>query len=74
MLEFDMTLRQAVDAPRMHHQWLPDRLQVEAALMAEHPKVIEALEKRAPGDEGAGAEGCALDLAGAADEDVPGGA
>ncbi len=46
VLEFDMTLRQAVDAPRMHHQWFPDRLQVEAALAAEHPKAIAALEKR----------------------------
>jgi gamma-glutamyltranspeptidase/glutathione hydrolase len=46
VLEFDMTLRQAVDAPRMHHQWFPDRLQVEAALASEHPGVIAALEKR----------------------------
>jgi gamma-glutamyltranspeptidase/glutathione hydrolase len=25
-----LTGRQAVDAPRMHHQWLPDRLSIEA--------------------------------------------
>jgi gamma-glutamyltranspeptidase/glutathione hydrolase len=25
-----LTGREAVDAPRMHHQWLPDRLQIEA--------------------------------------------
>jgi gamma-glutamyltranspeptidase/glutathione hydrolase len=24
-----LTGRQAVDAPRMHHQWLPDRLSIE---------------------------------------------
>jgi gamma-glutamyltranspeptidase / glutathione hydrolase len=26
---WDLTGREAVDAPRMHHQWLPDRLQIE---------------------------------------------
>jgi gamma-glutamyltranspeptidase/glutathione hydrolase len=27
---WNLTGREAVDAPRMHHQWLPDRLSVEA--------------------------------------------
>ena len=27
VLEFDMPLRDAVDAPRLHHQWLPDKVQ-----------------------------------------------
>jgi len=27
---WNLTGREAVDAPRMHHQWLPDRLNVEA--------------------------------------------
>jgi gamma-glutamyltranspeptidase / glutathione hydrolase len=27
--EFGMTVRQAVDAPRMHHQWLPDSVTIE---------------------------------------------
>ncbi|NNE26423.1 MAG: gamma-glutamyltransferase [Saprospiraceae bacterium] len=27
--EFDMTMQQAVDAPRFHHQWLPDIVQLE---------------------------------------------
>jgi gamma-glutamyltranspeptidase/glutathione hydrolase len=26
---WEMTGREAVDAPRLHHQWLPDRLQIE---------------------------------------------
>jgi gamma-glutamyltranspeptidase/glutathione hydrolase len=27
--EFQMTMQQAVDAPRFHHQWLPDDIMVE---------------------------------------------
>ncbi len=27
--EFDMTMQQAVDAPRFHHQWLPDVITFE---------------------------------------------
>lgn len=30
IVDHDMGIRQAVDAPRMHHQWLPDRISVEA--------------------------------------------
>ena len=30
VLEFGMPLREAVDAPRMHQQWFPDRIQIEA--------------------------------------------
>lgn len=30
VIEFEMTPRQAVDAPRMHHQWLPDNIRMEA--------------------------------------------
>jgi gamma-glutamyltranspeptidase/glutathione hydrolase len=29
--EFGMSVRAAVDAPRMHHQWLPDRVSIERA-------------------------------------------
>ena len=28
-LDFAMDARQAVDAPRFHHQWMPDQLMVE---------------------------------------------
>lgn len=27
--EFDMTMQEAVDAPRFHHQWLPEEIRVE---------------------------------------------
>ncbi|MCY7276985.1 MAG: gamma-glutamyltransferase, partial [Phormidesmis sp. CAN_BIN44] len=29
VLVYDMDVRKAVAAPRVHHQWLPDRLNVE---------------------------------------------
>ena len=45
VLEFDRPLSEAVSAPRMHHQWFPDRLEVEAKLAQRHPEAIAALEK-----------------------------
>ena len=30
VIEFDMNIAEAVAAPRMHHQWLPDRMSIEA--------------------------------------------
>jgi gamma-glutamyltranspeptidase / glutathione hydrolase len=45
VLEFDMPLRAAVDAPRLHHQWFPDVVHLEAALTTEHPEAVEALRK-----------------------------
>ena len=27
--EFDMNMQEAVDAPRFHHQWLPDEIRME---------------------------------------------
>jgi gamma-glutamyltranspeptidase/glutathione hydrolase len=29
VLEYDMTMQEAVSAPRFHHQWLPDSIKVE---------------------------------------------
>jgi gamma-glutamyltranspeptidase/glutathione hydrolase len=41
VLDFDMDLRTAVDAPRLHHQWLPDFARFEG--IQEHAKVVQAL-------------------------------
>jgi len=44
VIDFGMDARQAVDAPRIHHQWLPDRVSVEPALAKQHPGAIERLK------------------------------
>lgn len=38
---FNENIRTAVDAPRVHHQWMPDTLYLEAG--AARPDVLEAL-------------------------------
>ncbi|HRH55063.1 MAG TPA: gamma-glutamyltransferase, partial [Chitinophagales bacterium] len=48
VIEFDMTMQEAVDAPRFHNQWLPDEIKIEndfnettvAALKAKGYKII----------------------------------
>jgi len=40
-LDFRMPVKAAVQAPRIHHQWLPDRLNVEAKLGADQKKLLE---------------------------------
>jgi gamma-glutamyltranspeptidase/glutathione hydrolase len=44
VIDFGMDARHAVDAPRIHHQWLPDRVSVEPALVKQHPAVLERLK------------------------------
>ncbi len=43
VLEFDMDLSAAVAAPRMHQQWLPDRVQFEGASDPAHAGLVEGL-------------------------------
>ncbi|MEY8849278.1 gamma-glutamyltransferase [Psychroserpens sp. XS_ASV72] len=38
VVEFDMTIQEAVDAPRLHHQWLPDNIRMEVDLFPEELK------------------------------------
>ncbi|NNE31251.1 MAG: gamma-glutamyltransferase [Winogradskyella sp.] len=38
VVEFDMTMQQAVNAPRLHHQWLPDNIRMEVDLFSDEIK------------------------------------
>jgi gamma-glutamyltranspeptidase/glutathione hydrolase len=46
VLEFEMDLTQAVDAPRLHHQWLPDQLRFEGARQEKYADLLAALRSR----------------------------
>jgi gamma-glutamyltranspeptidase/glutathione hydrolase len=43
VLDFDMDIQAAVDAPRLHHQWLPDLVRFEGA--KEHPEAVTRLQE-----------------------------
>lgn len=45
VIDFEMDIRRAVDAPRLHHQWLPDHVRVEQELLKQHPNAIERLQE-----------------------------
>jgi gamma-glutamyltranspeptidase/glutathione hydrolase len=45
VLEWNKPLREAVDAPRLHHGWFPDEVRVERALARNHGKVLDQLRK-----------------------------
>jgi gamma-glutamyltranspeptidase/glutathione hydrolase len=44
VVDFGMNAQEAVDAPRFHHQWLPDRIQYERFGFS--PDTIAQLERR----------------------------
>ena len=44
VVDHEMALQAAVDAPRFHHQWLPDRIQLEAGGFSRD--VRDALQRR----------------------------
>jgi gamma-glutamyltranspeptidase/glutathione hydrolase len=46
VIDFDMPLREAIDAPRMHHQWLPDGLLIDKELRARYAPALDELRKR----------------------------
>ena len=43
VIEFEMPPTAAVDAPRIHHQWLPDRVTFERGLADDRPELIREL-------------------------------
>ena len=65
VIDFGMNIQQAIDAPRFHHQWMPDRIQFE--LLGINRDTRAALEKKGhvfaekPGNMG-DAEGVMIDL------------
>ena len=38
VIDFKMPIREAVDAPRMHHQWMPDVLRIEPGRVSEETR------------------------------------
>jgi gamma-glutamyltranspeptidase/glutathione hydrolase len=40
--EFKMSMNQAVNSPRFHHQWMPDSIKIESNSF--NPKLIEELK------------------------------
>jgi gamma-glutamyltranspeptidase/glutathione hydrolase len=44
-IDFDMPLREAVDAPRLDHEWFPDHIRMEAGLLRDHPELVEKLRR-----------------------------
>ncbi len=44
VVDFGMNIQEAVNAPRLHHQWLPDRIRIEAdGVSAETVATLEAM-------------------------------
>jgi gamma-glutamyltranspeptidase/glutathione hydrolase len=43
VVDFEMPIREAVAAPRLHHQWLPDQVRYEPGLAADHSDAMAAL-------------------------------
>jgi gamma-glutamyltranspeptidase/glutathione hydrolase len=44
VIDFDMDIRSAVDAPRLHHAWFPDELHFEGT--SEYPEAMDGLRER----------------------------
>ncbi len=44
VVDYGMNIQEAVNAPRFHHQWLPDEIRIER--MGISPDTIEALEQK----------------------------
>jgi gamma-glutamyltranspeptidase/glutathione hydrolase len=45
VVDFQMDLREAVDATRLHHQWLPDLVKIEPKFARTHPEAIAGLRR-----------------------------
>jgi gamma-glutamyltranspeptidase/glutathione hydrolase len=45
VVDFEMDVRAAVDAPRLHHQWFPDQVRAEPALFERHADACARLRE-----------------------------
>jgi gamma-glutamyltranspeptidase/glutathione hydrolase len=43
-IDFSLPVREAVDAPRLHHGWLPDVVRIEQPLATQHSTALERLK------------------------------
>jgi gamma-glutamyltranspeptidase / glutathione hydrolase len=57
VVDFGMNAQEAVDAPRFHHQWLPDKISVERYGFS--PDTVAELERRGHTLQAGGAQGVA---------------
>jgi len=44
VIDFDMDVQAAVDAPRFHQQWFPDEIRFEPAMRKQHPETLAKLK------------------------------
>jgi gamma-glutamyltranspeptidase/glutathione hydrolase len=42
-MDFDMNIASAAAAPRVHHQWLPDRVRVEDGISRDTLRLLESM-------------------------------
>jgi gamma-glutamyltranspeptidase/glutathione hydrolase len=68
VVDFGMNAQEAIDAPRFHHQWLPDRIDYEKYGLS--PDTIAELEKRGHTLRSGGSQGVAQVIIYNAKEDV----
>jgi gamma-glutamyltranspeptidase/glutathione hydrolase len=57
VVDFGMNAQEAIDAPRFHHQWLPDRIEYEKYGLS--PDTVAELERRGHTLRSGGAQGVA---------------
>ena len=43
VVDFGMNVQEAVDAPRIHHQWLPDRLSLERLISPDTVALLKSM-------------------------------
>ena len=45
VMDFDMNIAAAVAEPRVHHQWMPDKLHVENGISPDTIKLLEKMQQ-----------------------------